>query len=225
MDAQEKGAYPKQAAPKYQEHRNHTRSRLVAFLPAGGVQCAVCGVLVSLKDPGVLTHQVAPIGRGMWFALSVCRSCRTVHGDKIPALFALISNQPEASVIRLKRARARRAHGPQRLPPYAKPIETNPPAKDQALFAVLDWFERENAPSPCFVLPADQAAPSWNLCFTSGYHVRVLHGTDTDPDRLFQIAQALIDAGAIGVELRIHPAPKGERLRNFAIRIQPEPEE
>lgn len=224
MPRKEKGASPYRAAP--QQHQNlsyRSTSRLIAQKPPGGVQCVICNAPVDVtRTTGALFHRVESVAPGAWLAVAVCPACRATYAGYLPLLFAAVSSHPRTTVVKLKRGKIRRTRGAKRLPPYARAIADNPPLPETVLYAVLDWGAWQAAPRPAFVLPAEQAPAAWDLRFVAGRRVRVLHGHQADPDRLFQIAQALVDAGAASVEMRIHPAPRGASLPDVAIRFQAE---
>ena len=220
-----KGASPLKAAPQHKPKQHISTPRFGVIQPKQGITCLICDVPIDLRnDQDYLTHKIAEIRQGVWTCVAVCGRCHKTHQGDLPLLFGMISGDtrtepPETSVLRLKRSKARKTPR-QRLPPYAAEILADPPDQDTVLHAVLDWASWRKAPKPCIVLPSDRAVSDFDLDFTNGYRVRVLHGATGDPERLFAIAQALVDWGAIAVELREYPAPPNAPLREIAVRLQ-----
>ncbi|PLX74670.1 MAG: hypothetical protein C0607_10545 [Azoarcus sp.] len=81
----------------------------------------------------------------------------------------------------------------------------------------IGWTLAKILPEPLLVVLPEDDPGKLRFDVAAGRRVRVAHPADADPDQLVKLAQALIDYGALWVDLILHPPrfgeTHGERLR------------
>ena len=106
---------------------------------------------------------------------------------------------------------------PRRHPAYGKSLTETPPPSDEPLTVAIGWQHAKTLPAPLLVVQPEDNPVRLRFDVAAGRRVRVAHPADADPDHLLKLAQALVDYGALFVDLIEHPirpgAAKRDRLR------------
>lgn len=107
-----------------------------------------------------------------------------------------------------------------RHPAFGAALSADPPPADEHLRVLVGWEHADAVPDPKLIVrPADNPA-RLRFDVAAGRTVRIYHPHTADPNRLFSLAQSLIDYGATEVELVIHP-PRPEAHSTELLRIVP----
>lgn len=216
----ERAQSPDQAAPQAINTADGSTSPVYAIAPAP-LECFVCKSDVD-PEHDVLV-EVAPLGPGLSVAVGVCQSCtaRAVSEDgSVDSLvsdiremyaggvaFAPRDEHPLPGEIALDRrpvSNAGRKH-----PPYGAALAADPMPADAVLRVVTGWTHAKAIPDPKLIVRDEDNPARLRFDAANGRTVRVLHPHDANPERLLKLAQALIDYGARGVEMVIHPERPG----------------
>jgi len=226
----EKGASPDQAAPQAISTADCSTSPVYAIAPAP-LECFACKSDVD-PEHDVLV-EVAPLGPGLSVAVGFCPACIAAalakDGDTEKLFtatranylggvaFSRTTSKPPDDAPRITLHRRGIGSHPRRHPAYGKTLAENPPPPDEPLTVAVGWQYAKTLPEPLLVVKPEDNPVRLRFDVADGRRVRVAHPADADPDRLLRLAQALIDYGALYVDLIEHPprpgATKRERLR------------
>lgn len=181
---------------------------LFAFFPSGVAECARCGCDVTDANVGAL-RRLRDIASNASVCLTYCQSCAEVIDEERE-----VASRPANASMTLPR-RALGKH-PRRYPSNGRALAENPPSLDQALTVAIGWPVAETVPAPKIIVQHEDDPERLRFDVAAGRRVYVAHKAAADPERLLKLAQALIDYGALCVDLIVHPARPGagrERLR------------
>lgn len=183
-------------------------SDMIAIFPSGIADCAICGCDVTADNVGAF-RRLGDLGPNATVCLTICATCADTADE---------ARTTPASVKQICITLPRRPIGshPRRHPAYGKSLSETPPPGD-ALNVAVGWQTAKSLPAPLIVVQPEDNPGRLRFDTAAGRRVRVAHPADADPDRLLRLAQALIDYGALYVDLIEHPprpgAAKRERLR------------
>lgn len=180
-----------------------------AVFPSGAAECSSCGCDVTAANVGAF-RRVRDLAPNATVCIVICAKCADAADDARDEA----AQAPPASVT-LPR------HGigshPRRHPAYGKSLTETPPPSDEPLTVAIGWQNAKTLPAPLLVVQPEDNPVRLRFDVAAGRRVRVAHPADADPDRLLRLAQALIDYGALYVDLIEHPprpgAAKRDRLR------------
>lgn len=180
-----------------------------AVFPSGAAECSNCGCDVTAANVGAF-RRVRDLAPNATVCIVICATCADAADDARNEA----TQAPPASVT-LPR------HGigshPRRHPAYGKSLTETPPPTDEPLTVAIGWQAAKTLPAPLLVVQPEDNPTRLRFDVAAGRRVRVAHPADADPDRLLRLAQALIDYGALYVDLIEHPprpgAAKRDRLR------------
>lgn len=182
---------------------------MIAFFPSGITECERCGCDVTDANVGAFKH-LRSLALNASAVLAYCQSCAEAIDEERAA-----AARPAETSMTLQR-RPLGSH-PRRHPAYGKTLAENPPPSDEPLTVAIGWQFGKTLPAPLLVVQPEDNPGRLRFDVADGRRVRVAHPADADPDRLLRLAQALIDYGALYVDLIEHPprpgAAKRERLR------------
>lgn len=180
-----------------------------ALFPSGVAECSRCGCEVTADNVGAF-RRVRDLAPNATVCLTFCQSCAEAIDDE---------RNEAAQAVPASVAISRHGIGshPRRHPAYGKTLAENPPAPDEPLTVAVGWQYAKTLPAPLLVVQPEDNPGRLRFDVADGRRVRVAHPADADPGRLLRLAQALIDYGALYVDLIEHPprpgAAKRERLR------------
>lgn len=231
MTKKERAQSPDQAAPQTFDTADSTTT--FALLPPSGMVCAVCGTDTDAADITAVVETYHRSGSGIGIAVGVCRSCCREHAPTQQALDTLIARiraddsitpriattPPAGYEITLpprKRGNLARRH-----PAYGARLAADPPPADHRLTVAVGWEHAKQLPVPLIVVQPDDNPTRLRFDVAAGRPVRVTHPASSDPDWLLKLAQALIDEGAVCVDLTVHPSRTGTTAME-TLRIRPE---
>lgn len=196
------------------------------------MECFICKADAAPEQSTLV--EVSMLAPDFKLAVAVCPACtaRAIAEDgSTDALIADIREtyprfatltkpapKPTSTQIELQPRTARNAG--RRHPAYGAAITADPPPADEPLRVLMGWEHADTVPDPKLIVrPADNPA---HLRFDVAAKriVRVFHPDSEDPNRLYALAQSLIDYGAAVVELVIHP-PRPEAHSTELLRIVP----
>lgn len=221
MTEKEKGATPCEGAPQnitdnadFISHLMHLHKMFdpvdpLVFMPTGVTECWRCACDVTPQNVGML-KRLADLGSNASICATFCQSCADAIDDEREAA----ARTPATSITLPRRPIG---NHPRRHPAYGKTLAENPPPPDGPLTVSVGWQNAKTLPPPLLVVQPEDNPARLRFDVAAGRRVRVAHPADADPDRLLRLAQALIDYGALYVDLIEHPprpgAAKRERLR------------
>lgn len=179
-----------------------------AVFPSGVAECSRCGCDVIADNVGAF-RRVRDLAPNATVCIVMCATCADAEDERNEAAQA-----PPASLTLTRRGIG--SH-PRRHPAYGKALAENPPPPDEPLTVAVGWQYAKTFPAPLLVVLPEDNPVRLRFDVAAGRRVRVAHPDDADPERLLRLAQALIDYGALYVDLIEHPprpgAAKRERLR------------
>ena len=213
----EKGAVPFESAPHITDandfisllmhlHKMFDPGDPVVFMPSGVTECWRCGCDVTPENVGML-KRLADLGSNASICATFCQSCAEAIDDERQA-----GERPAATSMTLPR-RPLGTHL-RRYPAYGKSLSENPPPPDEPLTVAIGWQYAKTLPAPLLVVQPEDNPLRLRFDVAAGRRVCVAHPADADPDRLLRLAQALIDYGALYVDLIEHPPRPGAATRD-----------
>lgn len=179
-----------------------------AVIPSGVAECDRCGCDVTADNIGAFKHE-SWLARNAQVCTVLCATC----ADAIDEARAAIAQPAETSMTLPRRPLGSHVR---RHPGHGKALAEDPPPLDQALTVAIGWPAAKALPAPLVVIQPEDNPARLRFDVAAGRRVRVAHAAATDPDFLLKLAQALIDYGALCVDLIVHPPRPGaarERLR------------
>ncbi|MDI3491717.1 MAG: hypothetical protein PWP11_2994 [Thauera sp.] len=179
-----------------------------AVFPSGVAECSRCGCDVTADNVGAFRRVFTPAPNAS-FCIAFCQSCAEAIDHERDS-----ASGPAATSMTLPR-RSVGKH-PRRHPANGRALAEDPPTLDQALTVAIGWPVAETVPAPKIVVQHEDDPARLRFDVAAGRRVYVAHNAAADPDRLLKLAQALIDYGALCVDLIVHPPRPGagrERLR------------
>ena len=180
----------------------------VAFMPSGIAECARCGCDVTEANVGAF-QRVRDLGSNAAVYLTFCQEC----AEAIDAERAAAEAPPETSITLPRRLLGNRYR---RHPAGGKALVEDPPPLDQAVTVAVGWPVGETVQAPRIIVQPEDDPAGLRFDVAAGRRVYVAHNAAAAPDLLLKLAQALIDHGALCVDLIVHPPRPGagrERLR------------
>lgn len=194
--------------------------------------CMVCAGDTDSEQATLL--EVTRFGPGLGLAVAICPRCtaRAVAEDgDTNALFAdvresypqlatlaTVGVEPEIRPVELQPRKPRNAG--RKHPAYGAALAADPPPADEPLRVLVGWQHADAVPDPKLIVRDGDNPGRLRFDVAAGRCVRVFHRHDADPNRLFGLAQCLIDYGAREVQLVIHP-PRPEAHGTEMLRIVP----
>lgn len=180
-----------------------------AVFPSGAAECSNCGCDVTAANVGAF-RRVRDLAPNATVCLTFCQSCAEAIDDER-------NEAAQATPASVTISRHGIGSHPRRHPAYGKSLTENPPPPGEPLTVAVGWPYAKTLPAPLLVVQPEDNPGRLRFDVAAGRRVRVAHPADADPDRLLRLAQALIDYGALYVDLIEHPprpgAAKRERLR------------
>lgn len=185
-----------------------------AIFPSGVAECSNCGCDVTSENVGAF-RRVADLGPNASVCLTYCEPCAAAADAERDRTAA-----PAQKTLTLSR-RGIGSHV-RRHPAYGKKLADSPPLPDDPLNVAIGWTLAKILPEPLLVVLPEDNPGKLRFDVAAGRRVRVAHPADADPDQLVKLAQALIDYGALWVDLIVHPPRPGE-TRGERLRVLVEP--
>lgn len=109
-------------------------------------------------------------------------------------------------------------------PPYGAILAEAPPPADEVLRVCIGWQYEEWVSERRLIVEATDDPAALRFDAAAGRTVRVIHPHDASPEHLFRLAQAIVDYGAVSVELAIFPHRPGTHCTEV-LRIAPKAHE
>lgn len=184
-----------------------------AVFPAGVAECERCGCDVTAENVGAL-KRVGDLASNAQVCIAFCSACAEAIDEERAA-----EAQPAATSMTLRR-RPLGSHM-RRHPGHGKTLAEDPPPLDQALTVAIGWPAAKTLPPPLVVIQPEDNPARLRFDVAAGRRVRVAHAAATDPDFLLKLAQALIDYGALCVDLIVWPQRR-ESVSRERLRVLPE---
>lgn len=179
-----------------------------AVFPSGVAECSRCGCDVTADNVGAV-RRVRDLAPNASICLTFCQSCADAIDEEREA-----TARPPATSITLHR-RPIGKH-PRRYPANGRALAEDPPAIDKALNVAIGWLVGETLPAPKIIVQPEDDPDRLRFDVATGRRVYVAHNAAANPEHLLKLARALIDYGALCVDLIVHPPRPGagrERLR------------
>jgi len=177
-------------------------------IPSGVAECARCGCDVTDANIGAL-RQIGGLARNASVCLPFCQSCAEAIDEERAAF-----ERPAATAITLHR----RPLGTQgrRYPANGRALAEAPPPIDQAVTVAIGWPVAETVSAPKIIVQHEDDPAKLRFDVAAGRRIFVAHNAAADAGRLLDLAQALIDYGAVCIDFVVHPRRPDtgrERLR------------
>jgi len=176
--------------------------------PSGVAECSRCGCDVTEENIGAL-KRLRDLAGNASACVAFCQSCAEAIDAEREA-----ANRPAETSMTLSRRPLGARH--RRHTPFGKALSEDPPPLDQALTVAVGWQAGKGLSSPLIVVQPFEDPSCLRFDVAAGRRVFVAHSATAEPDHLLKLAQALIDYGALCVDLIVHPPRPGvgrERLR------------
>lgn len=179
-----------------------------AVFPSGVAECSRCGCDVTADNVGAF-RRVRDLAPNATVCLTFCQEC----AEAIDAERSATDAPPETSIKLRRRLLGNRYR---RHPASGKALAEDPPPLDQAVTVAVGWPVGETVQAPRIIVQPEDDPAGLRFDVAAGRRVYVAHNAAASPDLLLKLAQALIDHGALCVDLIVHPPRPGagrERLR------------
>lgn len=179
-----------------------------AVFPSGVAECSRCGCDVTADNVGAF-RRARDLASNATVCLTFCQSCAEAIDHERDAAAG-----PAATSMTLPR-RSVGKH-PRRHPANGRMLAEDPPALEQALNVAIGWPVGETLPAPKIIIQPEDDPARLRFDVAAGRRVYVAHNAAANPEHLLKLAQAMIDYGALCVDLIVHPPRPGagrERLR------------